>query len=220
MRTAQNYVFDSGALRRIVLTVAVLVASAALGAWLVGQSVASAQSNAPARPTGLVAIPQDEQVQLEWNDPDDSAITDWQIWSIISSEPPGTWGAKIPSSEITSSGGRMQYVVTPITNLVSYRFKVRAYRGGKKSKPSTSSADVVPHPPGWSPRIPNNVRAVAGDRTITLSWDDPNDATITFYYYQRTNAPPGELVAHLPFSNSHAKLTSGTIYDLINGIEY
>ena len=69
------------------------------------------------------------------------------------------------------------------------------------------------------PARPTGFQAVPGDGRATLSWDDPSDATITGYKYQRRK---GSFAwsAWVPVEGSDASTTSNTFTGLDNGIEY
>ena len=67
--------------RLIATTAAVIIMIAA--AVTVGQSrpdTVEAQSQKPSRPTGLVATAVQGNVQLSWNDPQDSTITHYKVF--------------------------------------------------------------------------------------------------------------------------------------------
>ena len=71
--------------------------------------------------------------------------------------------------------------VTGLANGTSYSFRVVAASSGGESASSDASAPVIP---ATVPSAPRDVRALAGDRSITTTWDAPEDnggAPVTGY---------------------------------------
>ena len=67
------------------LVVAAAVAVAVMISAATGAFFTFAQSNPPDKPTGLVTLAGDTQVQLSWADPKDTSITEYQLWQLAQS---------------------------------------------------------------------------------------------------------------------------------------
>ena len=87
--------------------------------------------------------------------------------------------------------------------------------------PSQSSADTVLAQTADPPAAPAGLAIAAGDQSVTLTWDDPSDSTITGYEYRaRANLPDFSWIDWTAVSGSDASTTSMTLSGLANGIEY
>ena len=70
-----------------------------------------------------------------------------------------------------------------------YDFQVRAVTASAKSNPShTASATTLTSP---VPLKPTGLTATAGDDSVTLRWQNPENVTITSYRYRMTSATSG-----------------------------
>ena len=122
----------------------------------------------PAAPK-LSAAPGDGQVVLSWDDPGNPTIDEYQL----SQSAPPEW------SEITGSNATTTtHTVTGLTNYTGYSFQIRAVNE-TGAGPASKSASATPRLP--KPAKPTGLGAVAGDKKVTLSWQDPNDSTIDVY---------------------------------------
>ena len=119
----------------------------------------------PDMPLSFTATPQDTQVRLAWNDPNDLSITHYEYRQTGDGDDLGLTTA-IPESDHTTTS----YAVTGLTNRVTYRFQIRAvnYYGA-----SDWSAWLYA-----TPRIPNRAPSfVIGNDSVTFTVDE--------------NTPPG-----------------------------
>ncbi len=109
--------------------------------------------------------------------------------------------------------------------------------GGGSSGPSVGNPGfVIPLklPPGYvfgnttttvtiaasdAPAKPANFAATSGNEEVTLSWDDPSDASITSWEFQQ-NEDGGAYGAWTAISGSDATTTTHTVASLTNGVEY
>ena len=74
---------------------------------------------------------------------------------------------------------------------------------------------------GRLPAAPTGLRALAGDGSVTLSWDNPGDPSITHYEYRMREAPPAAgWGSRRVVPGSHAETTDFTVKGLANGTEY
>ena len=154
----------------------------------------------PAKPTGFNAAAGDAEVTLTWTDPEDSTITSWQYQI-----DPGSWATITGSDADTIS-----HNVTGLTNGTEYAFMIRAVN----PRGAGPASEVLKATPIAVPEKPTGFSATAGNRQVTLNWDNPNNSTITSWQYQ---IDPG---SWKPITPSGATTTSHTVKGLTNGTEY
>ena len=174
----------------------------------VSATPAAAPAQPPEKPSGLTAAPDDAQVTLSWDDPQDVSITGYQ-YNRRTGVAWGAWRDILDSGAATTS-----FIVTNLTNGTSYDFAVRAVNGVGPSKPS----DVVSATPQPRPARPTGLTATPGDTRVSLAWDDPGDSSITGYRYnQWSNSAWGDW-EEIPGSGTTT--TSFTVENLTNGTTY
>ena len=84
-----------------------------------------------------------------------------------------------------------------------------------------NSAPAGPYTPPATPSHPYDLRAAGGDRSVTLTWSNPINSTITHYMYQYRAAPPAAgWSAWKAIANSDANTTHFVKSGLTNGTEY
>ena len=162
-----------------------------------------------AKPTGLTATAGNAQVALNWNNPNNATITRYQYNQQVD----GTWGAwtDIPGS----SAATTSHAVSNLTNGVAYTFTIRAVDAAGNTSPP---ADTVTATPLLPPAKPTGLTAAVGNGQLTLSWDNPNDSTISRYQYnQKVNDVWG---AWADIPSSGAGTTSYVVQNLTNGVAY
>ncbi len=121
----------------------------------------------------VTATPGNAQVTLSWSNPNDASITGYQIKQWTGSSESGSW------TDISGSGSSTtSHVVRGLTNGVRYSFRIRAMVGAVTRTPSdpVSATPVSP---------PVGLKAMAGDSQVTLTWDNPNNPTITGYQLKK-----------------------------------
>ena len=124
----------------------------------------------PVAPANLSAAPGDGKVALSWADPGNATITKYQY------SPDG--GENFSDFDGGSNSATTAYTVTGLTNYQEYSFQIRAVNASGEG-PASNSASATPRAP--KPAKPTGLGAVAGDKKVTLSWQDPNDSTIDVY---------------------------------------
>ncbi len=148
-------------------------------------------------------------VALSWTDPNKPFIRTWQYRQRAGS---GSWelwqNVRDPGATTTT------HPVSGLEAEETYEFQVRALvPGGPLAESFTVSA-----PP--KPLVePGNLRAVPGHASMTLRWDDPNNARITGWQYRQRQAGEDWGVWQ-PIPGSTASTTSYTVTDLTNGVSY
>ncbi len=169
---------------------------------------------APAQPTGLKAVAGDSQVRLTWTNPNNAAVTGYQIkrWTGNTEPSPGSWADVPGSGKDTTS-----HVVSGLTNGTTYTFRIRAVAG-----PATGTqSDPVSATPAAPPAKPGRITKTGGDGQVRLTWTNPNNAAVTGYQIKRwtgnTEPGPGSW-ADVPGSGKDT--TSHVVSGLTNGRTY
>ena len=123
-----------------------------------------------------------EEVELRWDDPNDSSIDKYQYCQETGNEAvcddDDDWG------DIVGSGsGTTNYTVTGLTNGTTYTFRVRAVQvrvveevNVPDPSPASDPASATPLPP--KPSTPDGLRATGANRQVRLRWnpvDTPTD---------------------------------------------
>ncbi len=160
-------------------------------------------------PTGLVAVPNNEQVTLQW-DRGDPGITKYHV---LTEGPGNDINTLVPAG----SGTKTTVTDTGLTNGAEYTFTVRAALGTDPANATfTSVASTVTATPVLDrPAAPTGLTPTAGDGQVTLSWDDPNDLTLTGYDYSTDGGATFTAITGLTEAP-----TSYTITGLTNNTEY
>ena len=173
-------------------------------------------------PTGLVAVPNNKQVTLQW-DRGDSGITKYHVHAQRNSDD------VVVEQVLAEVGSGTKTTVTvgqidpndstdpPLTNNVVHTFTVRAALGTDPANATFTSvaSTVTATPVEAKPGKPTGLTATAGDGEVTLSWDDPDDLTLTGYDYSTDGGTTSTSITGLTEAP-----TSYTITGLINGTEY
>ena len=143
----------------------------------------------PAAPAGLAATAGNGSVTLAWSDPSDSGITGYEHGLNHNDTSTGRFSGWGPWTAIGGSGaGTVGHVFTGLANGREYRFRLRAVnaRGAGDAAPEAHPwfVSATPAGPVARPVVPGGLAAAPGDRSVTLSWSDPSDPTITGYEYR------------------------------------
>ena len=160
-----------------VAAAALLVVALTAGPVAAGDAVAP---SAPSKPTATVVS--STTVKLSWNDPDDSSITGYMILRRdIKNQAPGvftTLQSKTGNATTTS------YTDSAAEPGTKYAYRIKALNNNGASEQSSYvnvTTPAVPYAPG-------NLTATAESSTsVKLSWDDPQDSSITGYMILRRN---------------------------------
>ena len=138
----------------------------------------------PDRPTGLGAVATASSVALTWNNPEDDSITGYRI------ERQGRDGSDGFTTLVADTGSAdTGYSDGTVEAGGSYAYRVSAINGDGESQASEpANADV---PGGSPPGQPTGLGAVATEEAVTyrVSWDDPEDDSITGYRIERQASP-------------------------------
>ncbi len=129
-----------------------------VGTWLVatasytdghgsGKSASAESENAttaraPAKPTGLTATAENEQVRLAWADPNDATITGYQYRQKAGGGNYGAW-TDIPDSA-AGEANATSYTVKRLKNGTAYTFRIRAVNAAGNGPPSDEAGPATP----------------------------------------------------------------------------
>ena len=154
-------------------------------------SVAAAESaEPPAPPTGLTAAVSHDQVVLSWDDPQDDSITGYVILRRNrATTDPGEF------TELVADTGSAAttYTDNEVAAETLYTYRIKAINDHGVSEISRWVRADTPAPP--VPAKPTGLTAAVSHDQVVLSWDDPQDDSITGYVILRRNrgtTEPGE----------------------------
>ena len=127
----------------------------------------------PATPANLQATSTTTTVTLTWNDPADSTITGYKILSRTHSQ------SELSVLVADTGSATNSYTVSNLDPNTSYAFRIVALSDQGESQTSDYvSISTKRLPP---PAAPANLQATSTTTTVTLTWNDPADSTITGY---------------------------------------
>ena len=211
--------------------------------WFVSASPSAPPPKPPAAPAGLSASGGVQSVTLSWNNPSDSSITGYEYNVNHNDTSTGNLSGWSRWTAIPGSGASTtSHTLTGLTPGREYRYHVRAVNsagpgtGAPNAAPWFVSASPsapkpkptptpTPAPKPNPPAAPTGLTATPGNGSVTLSWNDPSDASITRYEYNlnHNDTSTGNLSGWGPWTvipGAGASTTSHTFTGLTNGKEY
>ena len=146
-------------------------------------AVAAAEpSEPPAKPRGLSATASNGQVVLSWDDPGDDSITGYVILRRVRVNDQGGEFSVLVADTGTAA---TTYTDNTVAASTTYTYRIKAINEHGTSERSRWYHIDTPAPP--VPDQPKGLSATASHESITLTWDDPGDDTITGYVILRRN---------------------------------
>ena len=174
--------------RRFPVLLAV-IAALALAMAMLFSPVQAQEGSAPDKPRGLDATATHDSVTLTWDDPQDDTITGYVILRRIPAvDPEGQF------SELVSDTGTdaTTYTDDTVSAETRYTYRIKAINEHGVSERSRWVHINVPAAPepeeeqaAEPPDKPRGLEATATHDSVTLTWDDPGDDTITGYVILR-----------------------------------
>ena len=165
---------------------------------------------APAKPVLDDLEPGDARVKLTWTyTVNTSTVDNWQFRLRENGAP--AWGGWTPIGG-SSATTRDHTVMSGLTNGTTYDFQVRARTIGGVASPPSNFRSAKPAAP---PAKPTGLVAEAGDRGVTLTWTDPENADIDRYQYEINGDGNWE-----DMKGSDATTAKYTVTGLTNGTAY
>ncbi|MEM4293013.1 MAG: fibronectin type III domain-containing protein, partial [Thermoplasmata archaeon] len=125
--------------------------------------------NPPSAPRNLQAVAGNQSVTLSWQPPDNdggSAITNYKVYR-------GTTSGNL--AFLKDVGNVLTYTDTGLTNGQTYYYQVSAVNSVGEG-PRSNEVSATPSSSGANPpSAPRNLQAVAGNQSVTLSWQPPDN---------------------------------------------
>ena len=144
-----------------------------------------AQSSAPAAPTGLASTSvAHDSVTLRWDDPGDTSITGYEVLRRDTvNQAPGTF----TTIEENTGSSATAYTDSTVEAETRYVYRVKAINASGTSGQSNYFNVETPAAPTLSvPAQPIGLAATSVSHdSVTLTWDDPGDSSITGYQVLR-----------------------------------
>ena len=141
---------------------------------------AAEPSEPPAKPTGLSATASHDSVTLTWNDPGDDSITGYVILRRVrENDVGGEFSELVPDTGSAATTYTDYTVVAGIT----YTYRIKAINEHGVSERSRWVHIDTPAPP--VPDKPTGLEAAASNGQVVLTWNDPDDDSITGYVILR-----------------------------------
>ncbi len=174
--------------RRFPILIAA-IAALAVAMTLLFSTVQAQEGSAPDKPTGLSATATHDQVVLTWDDPGDASITGYVILRRVRVNNTGG-----EFSELVADTGTAATTYTDATvkanTTYTYRIKATNEHGvSERSRWSHIDVPAAPEPEeeqaAEPPDQPTGLDATATHDQVVLTWDDPQDASITGYVILR-----------------------------------
>ena len=153
-------------------------------------AVAGAQSTEPpAKPRNLEATASHDSVTLTWDDPGDDSITGYVILRRIPGvDPQGQFNELVANTGTAAT----TYTDDTVSAETRYTYRIKAINGAGTSERSRWSHIDTPAAPepeeeqaAEPPDKPTGLEATATHDSVTLTWDDPGDDSITGYVILR-----------------------------------
>ena len=153
-------------------------------------------SPAPARPSGLTSTATHDAVTLNWDDPDDDSITGYRILRRNrDTDDEGVFSVIAEDTGTTATG----YTDRTVRAETRYTYRIKAINGhGASEQSGYTNADTPP-----APAAPTGLAADPSHDSVTLSWADPGDDSITGYRILR-GPDPGSLTTLVDDTGSAA----------------
>ena len=137
-------------------------------------------ASAPDKPTGLDATATHDRVVLTWDDPGDDTITGYVILRRIPGvDPEGHFDELVADTETAAT----TYTDDTVSAETRYTYRIKAINGAGTSERSRWHHIDTPAAP--VPDKPTGLEATATHDSVTLTWDDPGDDSITGYVILR-----------------------------------
>ena len=145
----------------------------------------------PDRPTGLSGDVSHDSVTLTWDDPHDDTINGYVILRRnIARQDPG----EFTTVEENTGSADTAYTDAGVAPETRYAYRIKAINAhGTSSRSGYVNVDTAPAPTptpeeaGEPPAAPTGLSATASHDSVLLTWDDPDDDSITGYIVLRRN---------------------------------
>ena len=175
--------------------------------WVKSTPTATCPSSNPPKDVRIMAGPR--RLVVSWTAGTDANRSGWDVNNART----GQAGYTIPTPD------HWRRVTLPFLQAnVEYTVKVRSKSAGVGCPPS-DWVTVTGTPLAPVPAAPTGLRAAAGNAQVLLSWDDPDDDTITGYQVQSKKGTE-DWSSWADIAGSNSGTTSHTVRNLDNGEPY
>ena len=141
---------------------------------------------------------------VSWNEPQDSSITGYQIWR-------GADAASLSSIKADTGNALVSYVDDTVTGETVYHYAVSAINQtgtGDRSGAVSTTTPAAPQPPAAPTGL---TTSGVTHNSITLSWTDPDDTSITGYRVLRGNEAGNLTAIAQDTGNANVEYTDSTV---------
>ena len=143
-------------------------------------AVSAEPSEPPDKPKGLDATVAHDSVTLTWDDPGDDSITGYVILRRIPGvDPEGHFDELVANTGTSTT----TYTDSTVSAETRYTYRIKAISGAGTSERSRWLHIDTPAAP--VPDRPTGLEATASHGQVVLTWDDPEDDSITGYVILR-----------------------------------
>ena len=133
----------------------------------------------PAAPTGLTAAQVDhDSVTLTWTDPQDTGITGYRVLR-------GTDVNSLSAIAQDTGNTSTEYTDSTVDAETTYFYAVLALSQDGDGQQSAALSTTTPAEPQPVPSAPTGLTAAPSHDRVTLSWNEPQDSSITGYQIWR-----------------------------------
>ena len=165
--------------RRFPILLAV-IAALALAMAMLFSPVQAQEGSAPDKPKGLEATASQGQVVLTWDDPQDGSITGYVILRRVRvNDTGGDFDVLVPNTNTAA----LTYTDDTVAAGLTYTYRIKAINEHGVSERSRWVHIDTPAAP--VPDKPTGLEATATHDSVTLTWDDSQDDSITGYVILR-----------------------------------
>jgi titin len=178
-------------------------------------------STAPTPPRNLAALAGNTTAKLTWTAPASNGGTPVTGYNVYKGTlPDGQTATPVNASPLAASA--TTYTVTGLPNGASAYFTVKAINSVGSSVPS-NEASARPEASTTTPGAPRDLKAVAGNGKVTLTWSAPwwnGGSAVTGFNVYRGTTTGGESPTPINSSPLAAGATSYSATGLTNGTRY
>ena len=170
------------------------------------EAVAAAEpSEPPAKPTGLSATATHDSVTLTWNDPGDDSITGYVVLRRVrENDTGGEFSELVPDTGTAAA----TYTDDTVAASTTYTYRIKAINGAGTSERSRWVHIDIPAAP--VPDKPTGLSATATHDSVTLTWNDPGDDSITGYVILRRTGTTTPRATSTSWRRTRGRRTSPT----------
>ena len=181
--------------------------------WVFSQPAPSEPAPLPAAPTQLSASSGSEGVVLTWHAPDDDSVTGYQLLRRC----PRCQGEQ---TLVDTGGTATSFTDTDVHHGVQYEYGVKAINANGVGTHSNLASIVYDDPAILTPDAPTSLAVRRDNQSIVLTWDTPDDDSITGYQILRRTPAECEPELVVYVENTNSTDTTFTDTDVVEGLQY